>query len=151
MYYRNIVGDYVLDAKGNNRYDFGQDFILDENGEKIQIGVDGDGNPVYRQYSRKYGSNVNPVATTDLDIRENLYETVSLRPYVEIVSLMISNSLPTSALTVGITLELRIKTHFMVMQPLHREEVISTRQPIWFQRLTMLTWNKSLTFIILRC
>ncbi|MGB4535509.1 MAG: SusC/RagA family TonB-linked outer membrane protein, partial [Tenuifilaceae bacterium] len=84
VYYRNIVGDYVLDAKGNNRYDFGQDFILDENGEKIQIGVDGDGNPVYRQYSRKYGSNVNPVATTDLDIRENLYETVSLRPYVEI-------------------------------------------------------------------
>ena len=84
VYYLNIVGDYVLDAKGNNRYDFGQDFILDENGEKIQIGVDGDGNPVYRQYSRKYGSNVNPVATTDLDIRENLYETVSLRPYVEI-------------------------------------------------------------------
>ena len=40
--------------------------------------------PIYKRYARKYGSNVNPVATTELDIRENLYEMISLRPYVEV-------------------------------------------------------------------
>ncbi len=84
VYVRNSVGDYVYDRNGDKIYDFGSEYILDENGELILLGYDNDGNPIYKQYSRKYGSTVNPVASTDLDIRENVYEVISLRPYVEV-------------------------------------------------------------------
>jgi TonB-linked SusC/RagA family outer membrane protein len=84
VYLRNTAGDYVLDANGDRVYDMGGNFIFDENGEKIVIGYDIDNNPIFAQYSRKYGANVNPVASTKLDIRENIYNVLSLRPYIEV-------------------------------------------------------------------
>lgn len=72
VYLRDIDGNYVLDSRGEKLWDFGGDPIYDAAGNVV-------GN-----YSRKYSANSNPVATTALDINENLYEVISLRPYIEV-------------------------------------------------------------------
>jgi TonB-linked SusC/RagA family outer membrane protein len=72
VYLRDVNGNYVYNAKNERIYDFGQSPIFSATGDTLG------------QYARKYGSNVNPVASTALDIRENIYEVISMRPYVEV-------------------------------------------------------------------
>lgn len=71
VYLRDVNGNYVYNAKNEKIYDFGQSPIYSATGDTLGI------------YARKYGSNVNPVASTALDIRENRYEVISIRPYIE--------------------------------------------------------------------